>query len=581
MQLAIFILSGLFLGWSLGANDAANIFGTAVGTRMIKFKTAAVIASLFVIIGAIVQGSGGTETLSQLGSVNALGGAFAVALCAAIIVTIMTMYKLPVSTSQAIVGAIMGWCFFTSSPIDYSVLGMIAGSWVSSPILGAIFAAIFYKLMRKFLRNTRIHVIKLDRFIKYGLLLTGAFGAYGLGANNIANVMGVFVNSIDLQINIGSFSITSVQLLFLLGGISIAVGIFTYSKKVMETVGNGILVLTPETAIVVVFSQALVLFLFSSQSFSNFLHNLGLPAIPLVPVSSTQVVVGAVMGIGLVRGIQEVKFKTLGNIAIGWVLTPILAGILTFFSLFFLHNVFNVQIAQEKNTAISNTTIDNTTIINIPADYYNLLLIIFSILLLFLLLYIVLYYRSSKIKLIQQEKNWTEQIQYIDFQKALSEMEVKNIELENNLLITRLEEKRKELITYALSIGEQRQFLESINQTISELLTETDEQTRHHKLSEVNKVIKQKMSFSDEIEELYLRAEKVHQDFPTKLSMFHPNLTDQEKKLTLLLRIGFSSKEIAPLLNISPKSVEISRYRLRKKLNLQKDDNLTQYIKTM
>src|SRR5690554_5912475 len=127
MLMLVFISSGLFLGWSLGANDAANIFGTAVGSRMIKFSKAALIAGVFVILGAVFQGSGATNTLSDLGSVDALGGAFTVALCSAVVVTIMTRFKLPVSTGQAIVGAIMGWCYFTANPVDYSVLLTIAG----------------------------------------------------------------------------------------------------------------------------------------------------------------------------------------------------------------------------------------------------------------------------------------------------------------------------------------------------------------------------------------------------------------------------------------------------------------------
>jgi len=50
---ALFLSAGLFMGWSLGANDAANIFGTAVGTRMIRFSTAAIICSIFIIIGTV------------------------------------------------------------------------------------------------------------------------------------------------------------------------------------------------------------------------------------------------------------------------------------------------------------------------------------------------------------------------------------------------------------------------------------------------------------------------------------------------------------------------------------------------
>lgn len=268
MLILLFISSGLFLGWSLGANDAANIFGTAVGSRMVKFSKAAIIAAIFVILGAVLQGSGTTKTLSELGSVDALGGAFTVALCSAVVVAVMTRFKLPVSTGQAIVGAIMGWCYFTSHPVDYSVLTVIVSSWITGPILGAIFSALLYLLLRRFIKNTKIHLLKLDTIIRVSLIVVGAFGAYSLGANNIANVMGVFVNTVSFTINIGSFSIGSVTLLFLLGGVAIAVGIITYSKKVMETIGTGILAMTPESAIVVVLAQSLVLFIFSSTSLS-------------------------------------------------------------------------------------------------------------------------------------------------------------------------------------------------------------------------------------------------------------------------------------------------------------------------
>ena len=61
-----FLLSGIFLGWSLGANDAANIFGTAVSTRMVKFKVAALVASIFVVLGAVLSGAGTTEILLKI-----------------------------------------------------------------------------------------------------------------------------------------------------------------------------------------------------------------------------------------------------------------------------------------------------------------------------------------------------------------------------------------------------------------------------------------------------------------------------------------------------------------------------------
>ena len=66
ISILLFLTSGLFLGWALGANDAANVFGTAVGTRMIRFSTAATICTIFVILGAVYSGAGAAGTIDQL-----------------------------------------------------------------------------------------------------------------------------------------------------------------------------------------------------------------------------------------------------------------------------------------------------------------------------------------------------------------------------------------------------------------------------------------------------------------------------------------------------------------------------------
>ncbi len=346
-MLLIFLSSGLFLGWSLGANDAANIFGTAVGTKMIRFKTAAIICGIFVIIGAVTGGSGTTHTLGKLGAVNAIAGAFMVATAAGFTVFWMTKIKMPVSTSQAIVGAIVGWNFFTGSPTDYDSLSKIVSTWIFCPILAAIFSILLFLIVRLIINRCRIHLLTFDKYTRIGLIIVGAFGAYSLGANNIANVMGVFVPVAPFDdLNVGGlFIVSGTQQLFFLGGLAIAIGAYTYSRRVMETVGGNLLKLSPETALIVVLAQSLVLFVFSSQGLEQVLNSIGLPAFPLVPVSSSQAVVGAVIGIGIIKGIRGIKYHTLGEIAIGWVTTPIVACIITYISLFFLQNVFNQQVS--------------------------------------------------------------------------------------------------------------------------------------------------------------------------------------------------------------------------------------------
>ena len=345
LTILFFLLSGLALGWALGANDAANIFGTAVGTGMVRFTIAAIVASFFVILGAVISGAGASHTLGKLGAINALPGAFMAALAAAMTVFSMTKRGLPVSTSQAIVGAIIGWNIFSGKPTDSETLSKILLTWVACPLLAGFIAVPLFILVKKVVRKAKLHLIRLDAYTRFALILAGAFGAYSLGANNIANVMGVFVSSnpfTDFMVS-DLFVFNSVQQLFLLGAIAIAVGIFTYSKGVMMTVGQDLVPLSPISAWVVVTAHSLVLFLFASQGLESFLQGAGLPTIPLVPVSSSQAVVGAVIGIGLFTGSKNIRWGVLASISLGWVLTPVISGLVCILGLYFLQNIFNQQ----------------------------------------------------------------------------------------------------------------------------------------------------------------------------------------------------------------------------------------------
>ncbi len=341
----LFLSSGLFLGWALGANDAANVFGTAVGTRMVSWRNAAIICSIFVILGAVISGAGTSQTLGKLGAITALPGAFMTALSAGFSVFVMTKSGLPVSTSQAIVGAIIGWNFFSNQATDTSTLAKILSTWIICPLLAAVIAIVILKISKYFGRKMNLSLIRLDAYKRIALIFAGALGAYSLGANNIANVIGVFIPVQPLaELKLGSYSFSSTQQLFLLGGLAIALGVCTYSKKVMLTVGSDLGQLSSTSALVAVISHSIVLFLFASQGLEALLSRYGLPTIPLVPVSSSQAVVGAIVGISILQGITAVKWNVLGKIIVGWIVTPIFAGIVCFIGLFFLQNVFNLSV---------------------------------------------------------------------------------------------------------------------------------------------------------------------------------------------------------------------------------------------
>jgi PiT family inorganic phosphate transporter len=355
-----FISSGLFLGWSLGANNAVSLFGTAVTSKMIKFKTAAIIGGIFVLLGSFISGAGTTSTLTDLGGINAIAGSFTVALAVAISVTWMTRASLPVSTSQAVVGAIIGWNIFTDSPTDINSLTKIVSSWVVSPIIAGIFGFIIFKIVKNTVLKWKIHMLEIDSYTRTGLIIVGAMASYSMGANNIANVMGMFVQASpfhELKI-LDYYSISGIQQLFLLGGLAIAVGIFTYGNRVMKTVGTDLYKISPITGFVIVLAGAIVMWLFTSQSLETFLFENGLPSIPLVPLSATQSFIGAVIGVGLAKDPQSINFKVFGKIGIGWVVAPITAGILAYVLLFFVQNVFEQKVIQQVPYEISESVIE-------------------------------------------------------------------------------------------------------------------------------------------------------------------------------------------------------------------------------
>lgn len=374
MEIIFFLSSGLFMGWSLGANDAANVFGTAVGTRMVKFRTAAVICSAFVVLGAVISGAGAAHTLGRLGAVNALPGAFTVSLAAGLTTLWMTRLNLPVSTSQAVVGAIIGWNLYASTVTDTRSLSSIVMTWVACPLLAAAVAAGLYVVTRRLVALRKPHLLELDSFTRLGLLAVGAFGSYSLGANNIANVIGVFVPDNPFHdLEVLGLSISGAQQLFGLGGLAIAAGVITYSERVMKTVGGGLLRLSPLAALVVVLAHAVTLFLFASEGLEHFLAGHGLPTFPLVPVSSSQAVVGAIIGIGLLKGGRDIRYGVLGEISLGWAATPILAGVTAFVLLFVVENVFDRHVYRDVTYRIDEAVLERLDLDGIHDDGLMLL----------------------------------------------------------------------------------------------------------------------------------------------------------------------------------------------------------------
>ena len=289
------LLGGIFLGWSLGANDAANVFGTAVSSRMVKFWTAALLAAVFVVAGALVEGQSGIKTLQGLTSFTSEQAIIA-SVAAAATVSLMTLLSLPVSASQAVVGAIMG-IGLLNRQINFAGLGKVVVCWLGTPVGGIVLAIIIYKILAAVANSMNLNIFQADMLLRVCLILAGSYGAYALGANNVANVTAVFVGA-------GMLSISAAVLI---GGLSIGLGILTFSRGVMETVGKKLVRLDPFSALVVVLAQAVTVHVYAFIG---------------VPVSTSQAVIGAVLGVGMIKGVNTIRRRTLMHIFLAWFITP-------------------------------------------------------------------------------------------------------------------------------------------------------------------------------------------------------------------------------------------------------------------
>lgn len=138
--------------------------------------------------------------------------------------------------------------------------------------------------------------------------------------------------------------------------------------------------------------------------------------------------------------------------------------------------------------------------------------------------------------------------------------------------------KHKELVNLSLYIKQQRQYLDELSRLLKSLAEEKDEILLREKLRDTSQKLNENIRLTGEMDQFYNQVEQLHKNFVSRLLMRCPNLSEKEKRLAILLRLGFSSKDISSMMNVEPKSVEVSRYRFRRKLKLDRSVNIVQYL---
>ena len=176
---------------------------------------------------------------------------------------------------------------------------------------------------------------------------------------------------------------------------------------------------------------------------------------------------------------------------------------------------------------------------------------------------------QEKIKLNEEELKHRKQILELEME---AENRLRQQEYEKNILELEVQNKASEVAGKSLSIAKHSEMIESIQEVLE---NETD---ADHLKGKIRKIIKSNTISKNEWQSFEKNLIKSHEEFVNRLTQKYPALTSKDIKLSIYLRMNLSSKEIAPLMNISFRGVELHRYRLRKKLGINQEESLYKFM---
>ena len=397
---------GFFAAYGVGANDVANAMGTSVGSKVLTIKQAVLIAAIFEFLGAFLAGGGVTQTIRKgvidpaLFDANLeilIYGMISALFAAGTWLLIASLRGWPVSTTHTIVGAIVGFGIYALGfdKINWSVVGNIGLSWITSPLSSAIVAALFYYICKELIlkENTKYRLLIINFFVflagfaialitvtkglknifkqqdliltfgdsafysaiaalvftgifyifsrarlsntsgsqesqfAYLMVFTSCAVAFAHGSNDVANAIGPLaaIHQATNQILGNAVSPDTPLWILFLGAAGIVIGLATLGYRVMKTIGEKIVKLTPSKGFSAQLAAALTVVLASQLD---------------MPVSTTHTLVGAVIGIGLVEGISTINVKSVNSIFLSWVITLPAGALLSIIFLEIFLNLF-------------------------------------------------------------------------------------------------------------------------------------------------------------------------------------------------------------------------------------------------
>lgn len=186
-------------------------------------------------------------------------------------------------------------------------------------------------------------------------------------------------------------------------------------------------------------------------------------------------------------------------------------------------------------------------------------------------------YKISTVKM-EKEQGLVLREKEMELENLTQRAEQEIIKLKNEKLQTEIDYKNQELTSSAMHLIQKNQLLATIKSTLKTISSEEKSKALNTQLSRLIKSIERDLENGNQWEQFSENFDQVHGNFITRLKEMYPTLTPQEIKFAAYIRMNLNTKEIANLLGISVRGVEIGRYRVRKKLNLERKDNLSDYL---
>lgn len=204
--------------------------------------------------------------------------------------------------------------------------------------------------------------------------------------------------------------------------------------------------------------------------------------------------------------------------------------------------------------------------------------VLFGVLLGMLLWKIIDRHINETKKKLRQEQEKALRLKEAQHMEEVLKAEKEIIRLNNEKLESELTHKSQELTSSALHVMQNMEAVHKVKDQLQRVMDEvTDKETRQQ-LRKILRSVDEEIKIENNWEQFELHFNQVHQDFLKRLSSDYPDLTHKDLKMCAYLRLNLSSKDIASLLKLSLRGVETSRYRIRKKMNLEQDESLTECI---